>query len=229
MSKPEGYPKISVIICTLNEAENLSYVMPKIPNWVDEIILVDARSTDRTVEVARKLRPDIRILQQPGKGKGNALKYGIENASGEIIVTLDADGQTDPAEMPRFIEPLLSGYDFAKGSRLVSGRPSSMPWHRWFGNYLIFNTCNALYHTKFTDLCCGYNAFWRKILLEANLWAKDNWNYEPFIIAKLLKGRLKIIEIAYDYKARINGRSRLSDWKQGLTAIKVLIRERFRG
>ena len=207
----------------------MPHVLPTIPKWVDEVLLVDGHSTDETVEVAKKIRPDIKVVYQPGRGKGNALRYGIKHAFGDIVVTLDADGSIDPEEMPKFIEPLLDGYDFTKGSRLADGRPPSMPWHRWFGNYLIVNTCNVLYHTEFTDLCCGYNAFWRKALLKANPWAKDDWNYEPSIIARVLKGGLKIIEVTYHYTGRIEGQSKLPDWKQGLTAIKVLIRERFRG
>jgi len=94
---PESpYPKVSVIVCTLNEANNLPYVLPKIPEWVDEIILVDGHSTDDTVEVAKKLCPNIRIFYQPGKGKGDALKYGIKHATGDIIVTLDVMGLLTP-------------------------------------------------------------------------------------------------------------------------------------
>jgi len=111
MDKPEGCPKITALICALNEEENLLHVLPKIPGWVDEILLVDGHSTDRTVEVARQLNPDVKVLYQPGKGKGDALKCGIKHATGDIIVTLDADGSTDPEEMPKFIEPLLDGYD----------------------------------------------------------------------------------------------------------------------
>jgi hypothetical protein len=108
-----------------------------------------------------------------------------------------------PEEMPKFIEPLLNGYDFAKGSHLSYGRPPKMPWHHWLGNYLIVNACNILYRTRFTDLCCGYNALWRETLLKANPWAKDGWNYEPQITARVLKRRLKIVEVTYPYKVRI--------------------------
>ena len=144
MNKPKNCPKISVIICTLNEAESLPHVLPKIPDWVDEILLVDGNSNDATVEIARKLCPRIRVLYQTGKGKGDALKYGINEAKGEIIVTLDADGETPPEEIERFINPLLEGNDFAKGSRLFRRRPHKMPVYRWFGNKVLAYTCNIL-------------------------------------------------------------------------------------
>ena len=228
MNRPENCPSITVLVCTLNEEKNLPHVLPKIPRWVDEILLVDGHSTDNTFEVAKEIRPEVKVLYQPDRGKGDALRYGIEQASGEIIVTLDADGQTNPEDIERFITPLLGGYDFAKGSRLACGRPRNMPWRRWFGNKVIVNTCNVLYHTKFTDLCCGYNAFWKTTFLKTNPWIENDWDYEPSIIARVLKDRLKIIEVSHGYRSRIDGQSKLPDWKQGLTAIKVLIRERFR-
>src|SRR5437868_14684742 len=105
---------VSVVIPTLNEAENLPHVLPRIPDWVDEVLLVDGHSTDRTVEVARELRPDIRIMMQEGRGKGAALRTGFTAASGDLIVMLDADGSTDPAEIPAFVGALLAGADLAK-------------------------------------------------------------------------------------------------------------------
>ena len=228
-SRPIGCPATTVLICALDEEGGLPHVLPRIPGWVDEVIVVDGNSTDRTVEVVGQLCTRARILYQPGNGKGNALRYGVENATGEIVVTLDADGQTDPARIDTFIAPLLDGYDFAKGSRLALGRPSAMPRKRWFGNRAIAATCNVLLGTDFTDLCSGYNAFWRDRLLRIHPWDRDDWNYEPLLIARALKGKLRVTEVPYDYEARVSGSSKLPDWRQGLSAIKVLIRERFFG
>ena len=87
-----AYPKITALVCALNEASNLPYVLPKIPPSVDEVLLVDGHSSDGTAELAHQLWPGIRVLQQPGKGKGEAMRFGIQQAAGDIIVTLDADG-----------------------------------------------------------------------------------------------------------------------------------------
>src|SRR5262245_43111345 len=110
---------VSVIIPALNEAKNLPYVLPRIPSDVHEVILVDGHSTDDTVQVARSLLPTIRIVTQDGRGKGAALRSGFAAATGKIIVMLDADGSTDPGEIPAFVGTLLAGADFAKGSRFL--------------------------------------------------------------------------------------------------------------
>ena len=228
IEKPQGNHKVSVVICTLNEEGNLPFVIPRIPAWVDEVMLVDAHSTDNTVEIAQQLRSDIKILYQPKEGKGDAMRYGIEQTNGDIVVMLDAGGQNNPEDMGELIKPLLNGYDFVKGSRLARGRPHDMAVNRWLGNSVIALTCNLLYGTKFTDLCSGYNAFWRESFLTINPWAKENWGYEPLFIARVLKNKLKIREVPHSYTKRINGKSNLPDLKQGFTAIAVLFRERFR-
>jgi glycosyltransferase involved in cell wall biosynthesis len=218
---------VSVIICTLSEAENLPHVLPRIPDWVDEVILVDGHSTDDTVEVAKKLRPDIKVLFQPGKGKGDALKCGFKHASGDIIVTLDADGSTDPEEMPKFIKPLLNGYDFAKGSRFLEGSPK-MPRHRKFGNWVLATTSNILFGTKYTDICSGYNAFWKKALDRVKL-SSDGFEMEQELNVKIKKRGLKVVEVPYQDKGRHSGTSKTQDVRQGFKDLFTILRERFRG
>ncbi len=229
MKRPEEYPKITVLICALNEAESLPYVLPKIPNWVDEILLVDGHSVDGTVEVAKKIRPEIKVLHQPGKGKGDALKCGVKHASGDIIVTLDADKATDPEEMPKFIEPLLDGYDFAKGSRFVQGFPPNKPKHRILGNLIIAATFNILFFRRYTDLCSGYNAFWKNRVKEINLWSSDGFQNEPLINVRIRKKGLRVIEVGHLDQGRAKGEVKESSWRQGFKAIKSIVRERFSG
>ena len=101
--------RVSVVIPALNEAGNLPHVLPLIPRGVHEVILVDGQSTDGTATVARGLLPRIRLVQQHGPGKGSALRTGFAAATGEIIVMLDADGSTDPREIPVFVDALTHG------------------------------------------------------------------------------------------------------------------------
>ena len=222
--------EVTVLICALNEEDNLPYVLPQIPQYIDEILLVDGHSTDGTVGVAKKLCPDIRILYQPGRGKGDALRYGLKHSTGDIIVTLDADGATNPEQIPAFIEPLLSGYDFAKGSRFALGLPHNKTWHRILGNWIITITFNILYFRRYTDLCSGYNAFWRsKMLGVMNPWPSDGFENEPLINSRVRKKDLKVIEVGYIEQARLSGNIKERSWRQGTKAIKSIIRERFRG
>ena len=114
-------PRISIVIPTLNEAENLKLLLPRIPDWVHEIVVVDGCSVDGTAEVAQGSRPDVRVVLERRRGKGVALRAGFEAAEGDVIVMLDADGSTDPTEIPAFVGMLLAGCDFAKGSRFLQG------------------------------------------------------------------------------------------------------------
>ena len=220
-------PKVTVLVCALNEEENLPHVLPKIPSWVYEVILVDGHSTDNTVDLARKLCPSIRILYEPRKGKDNALKFGIENAEGDIIVTIDADGNTDPSEIPQFVAPLMNGYDFVKGSRFLKTRPAKMPWYRRFGNWILCTEVNVLFGLKFTDVCSGYSAFWK------DEWAKinfpDDFGYEPLLIIRVKNAGLKILEIPNYDAGRLSGKSKLPNWQQGWGAFKAVLMERFGG
>jgi glycosyltransferase involved in cell wall biosynthesis len=227
-AKAERRLTITALICTLNEEETLPHVLPQIPDWVDEVLLVDGYSTDNTVTVANRLRADVRIVHQPGRGKGDALKYGIEQANGDIVVTLDADGTTDPADMPRFIEPLLRGHDFVKGSRFAVSQPAGKPWHRVFGNWVIVTAYNILYRTNYTDLCSGYNAFWKQAMARVDLsgWTSQE---EPLLNARVRKAGLKTTEVGHHDRGRIGGETKQPSWRQGFGAVRTVIRERFRG
>jgi glycosyltransferase involved in cell wall biosynthesis len=157
--------RVSVVIPTINEAANLPHVFARLPRGLHEVIIVDGHSTDDTIGVARMLRPNVRVVLQNRRGKGNALACGFAAARGEIIVMLDADGSTDPAEIPLFVSALIEGADYAKGSRFVRGGGSDdiTPLRR-AGNSVLNAVVNLLYRSRYTDLCYGYNAFWARCL-----------------------------------------------------------------
>lgn len=185
---PESpYPKVSVLICAYNEEDSIAFVLKKIPQWADEVVLVNGHSTDKTVEIAKGTLPKIKVPYEPNKGKGDALRYGFKQVTKDVVVTLDADGATDPEEMPKFIKNLIEGYDFVKGSRYLLKLPAKKPAHRIFGNLLIAAIFNLLYGTNFTDLCSGYSAFRRKRLLQVDMKTKDCFEDEPLMIAKIRK------------------------------------------
>ncbi|MDD4923409.1 MAG: glycosyltransferase family 2 protein [Dehalococcoidales bacterium] len=225
VQKPANCPAISVIICALNEAENLPHVLPGIPGWVDEILLVDGHSNDSTIEVAKTIRPDLKVIAQPGKGKGDALKFGFKNATGEIVVTMDADGSTDPADLPKYIEALINGYDFAKGSRFLNANPK-MPLYHKFGNRVLISTTNILFGTRYTDVCSGYNALRKEDFLRLNL-RYDGFEMEQEMVVKAKKAGLKAVEIRQIDKGRIGNVSKVSSFKQGFKDFFIIIKERF--
>jgi len=227
MNKPKDYPKISVIICTKNEAKNLPHVLPKIPSWVDEIILVDGHSRDKTVEIAKNISPRTKILFQPDTGKGNAIRYGTQQSTGEIIITLDADGSTDASEIMNFIDPLLNGYDFAKGSRFLKTRPI-LPPLRCFGNQFFAVLTNVLYGSNYTDLCAGLNAFWKRIIPTLDP-TGNSFMDEPTLNIRLRKRRFKVKEVTQHDTGRINGKANEGFLTQGWRIFSIIIRERFNG
>ena len=219
---------VSVVIPAMNEAENLPYVLPRIPTWVHEVILVDGYSTDGTVAMARELWPSIRIVRQQGRGKGAALRSGFAAATGDIIVMLDADGSTDPAEIPIFVGALLAGADFVKGSRfLQGGGTSDMSLHRKLGNWGFAMGVRLLFGGIYSDLCYGYNAFWRRILPQMELYG-DGFEIETIMNVQALRSGLKVVEVPSFEAERVHGVGRLRTIPDGWRVLKTIVRERLR-
>jgi glycosyltransferase involved in cell wall biosynthesis len=217
---------ISVVIPALNEAANLPHVLTRIPAIVDEIVLVDGHSVDDTVAVARALRPDVRVVLQDGRGKGNALACGFAAASGDIIVMLDGDASNDPGEIPQFIEALLGGHDFAKGSRFAEGGASTdITPVRAAGNRVLGFAVNVLFRTRYTDLCYGYNAFWRHCLPHMHVTC-DGFEVETLINVRVARAGLAVAEVASIEHPRMYGESKLSVVRDGIRILKMIVRER---
>jgi glycosyltransferase involved in cell wall biosynthesis len=226
---------VSVVVPTLNEARNLPAVFALMPE-VFEVIVVDGRSTDDTVKVARSLRPDVRIVHQTRRGKGNALAAGFAAARGDIIVMLDADGSADPREIPRFVRALVEGADFAKGTRFAAGGGSSdITRFRRLGNKALNGLVNVVYKTQFSDLCYGYNAFWTYCLPVINiepgepgedmLWG-DGFEIETLINVRIAKAGLKISEVPSFEADRLHGVSNLNAVSDGIRVLKMIVTER---
>jgi glycosyltransferase involved in cell wall biosynthesis len=223
----QQYPQISVVIPARNEEQNLPYVLSRIPHFVHEIILVDGHSTDATVEVAQRIYPCIRILAQNGTGKGNALRQGFAASTGDIIVMLDADGSTDPAEIPRFVEALMHGYDVAKGSRFLRGGGSQdLTLLRAIGNFSLSRIVNFLFGTHFSDLCYGYNAF-KSYCLEHMSIDCDGFEVETQLHLRMHKAQLAVIEIPSVEYPRLYGKSNLRTFRDGWRVLRTILREKY--
>jgi glycosyltransferase involved in cell wall biosynthesis len=219
-------PTVSVVIPAMNEAANLPHVFATLPRWVDEIVLVDGHSTDDTAAVARVLCPEAKIIAQTGWGKGDALMAGFAAATGDIIVTIDADGSTDGAEIVQFVGALVAGADFAKGSRFSgSGRSDDITRVRRCGNRVLNMLVNRMFRTQFTDLCYGYNAFWARHLdaLQINC---AGFEIETLMNIRAARAGLRIHEIPSHERRRIFGASNLRAFRDGWRILKVIMRER---
>ncbi|HEY0002886.1 MAG TPA: glycosyltransferase family 2 protein [Actinoplanes sp.] len=228
-----------MIVPALNEARNLPHVMAGLPE-VDEVILVDGGSTDDTVDVARRLMPGIRVITQNRRGKGNALACGFAAATGDIIVMIDADGSTDPKEIPSFIAELRGGADFAKGTRFGgTGGSADITRLRLVGNRCLSLLVNVLFGTRYSDLCYGYNAFWARHLKvfdldstspapagkrDGRLWG-DGFEIETLLNLRAARARLTIVEVPSFEQPRIHGESNLNAWTDGLRVLRTIARE----
>jgi CTP:molybdopterin cytidylyltransferase MocA len=218
-------PSVTVVVPALNEAMNLPYVLPLIPRWVSEIILVDGRSTDGTPAMALSLRPEVKVIEQDGMGKGDALRAGFKAASGDIIVMLDADGSGLPGEIASFVGALVAGADFAKGSRFAQGGGTEdITTFRRLGNKAFVLMTRLLFGGQYTDLCYGYNAFWKRHLELLNLDA-DGFEIETMMNLRALYGGLKVVEISSFEARRRFGNSRLRPVPDGFRVLRTMLWE----
>ncbi len=200
-------------------------MLPRIPAWVDEIILVDGRSSDGTVELACDLQRNARIVIQHGRGKGAAIRSGFAAATSDIVVLIDADGSTDPHEIPSFVGALLAGADFAKGSRfLQGGGTDDMPWIRRAANKGLTMLANLIAGTHYTDITYGYNATWR-IHAHALGLDIDGWANEIITNLRAARNGLRVVEVASIEHERIAGQAKLAAFAAGWTILKAMLSE----
>ena len=223
--KHEQEMKISIIIPTLNEAKNIKYVFPFIPKYIDELVVIDGNSTDGTIEEILKFRNDAKIIIDKTPGKGSALIKGFSVATGDIIIMMDADGSHDPNEIPSLLEPVLNGYDVAKGSRLLPGGGSDdfTPFRR-LGNKIFITMVNKMYGAEYTDLCYGYRAF-KKEAIKKMCCKSHGFEIETEQSILMLKVGLKIKEVpSFEFKRKY-GESRLHSFRDGWRILMIIVRE----
>jgi glycosyltransferase involved in cell wall biosynthesis len=211
---------VSVVIPTLNEAKNLAWVLERLPDCVDEVIIVDGRSTDDTIAVALKVRPDARILLERAPGKGAAVRAGFAQARGDLIVMLDADGSMDPSEICRYLAPLENGYELVKGSRFMpSGGTTDISRIRALGNLALVN---RLFGCRFTELCYGFMAFRREALPRLRL-ASTGFEIETEIVVHAMRAGLRVVEVPSFESERHFGKSNLHAVRDGVRVLRTLL------
>jgi hypothetical protein len=223
--REDGRPTVSVVVPALNEADSIGWVLENIPAWVDEVVLVDGLSIDRTEVVARTLVPNLVVVHQRSRGKGAALRAGFHAARGDIIAMIDADGSTDPRELGRFVDALAAGADFVKGSREMDqgGSVDFTPVRRT-GNLAFVKLANVMYGTHFTDLLYGYCAFWREYLEDLQLSA-DGFEIETQLVVNAVKAGLEVAEVPSVELERRAGASNLNAFRDGLRILETMLIE----
>jgi hypothetical protein len=215
-------PTISVVIPTLNEADNLPFALSTLAGLNCEVIVVDGRSTDDTARVAQALHPDVRVVREERKGKGAALQAGFAAATGDIIVMLDADGSADGREIPEYVRALTNGADFAKGTRFAAeGGSADITLFRSAGNWVLNQAVNGLFGSQYTDLCYGYNAFWRDCLPYLSVDC-DGFEVETLMNIRAIRSGLRVVEVPSYESVRIHGHSNLRAIRDGLRVARTI-------
>lgn len=220
------HPTVSLVVPAINEAENLPTMFSTIPSDVCEVVLVVPSPEDPTVEVALSLRDDVRVIVQEVPGKGNALIAGFNACRGDVIVMLDADCSMDAAEIPLFVDALVDGADFVKGSRYLDGGGSAdITPIRSAGNIALRDAVNVLYGTRYTELCYGYMAFWRSALEELRVDA-EGFEVETLMSIRAKTAGLEVAEVPSMEYPRLHGESNLHPVRDGMRILHVIVREK---
>jgi Glycosyl transferase family 2 len=246
MSPAPGYagrsPTVSVVIPALDEAGNIALVLENLPPMVGEVIVVDGGSGDDTVAVARHAYPGVQVVRQTRSGKGNALACGFAMCQGDIVVTLNGDGSTDPGEIPRFVDALLAGAEAAHGSRFrIGGADLAASRLERFADGLLSRMVNNAFGTRFTDVGSSYNAFWRTRLEALGLpgpdvsgrrgtrpvWG-DGTEIESLVTIRMAAEGMRVMEVATTRYPRLHGTRRRRRLSRAVHGVRVLLRERRR-
>ncbi len=220
-----GNYKITVVIPCLNEEEAIGLVLDKIPEFVDEVIVVDNDSTDKTAEIARK--KGAKVIHEKIRGYGRAYKTGLKNATGDIIVTLDGDHSYPVDSISYLIENLLkSDVKFLSASRFPVQNPESMSFKHKFGNVILSIAMSLLYFRWVRDSQSGMWIFFKDILNHMSLKSDLMAFSEEIKIEAIRNKNIGFKEIPINYSNR-KGEIKLRPWRDGFNNLWFLFKKRF--
>ncbi len=217
--------RITVVIPCLNEEKGIVEVLARIPSFVDEVIVVDNNSTDKTAEAARSM--GARVLHEEVRGYGRAYKTGLLRSRGDIIVTLDGDHSYPPDAISYLLEAFLhSGVRFLSASRFPLKNKKAMSFKHWAGNKLLSLAMSILYFRWVRDSQSGMWVFERSSLSEMRLVSDGMAFSEEIKIEAITRKRIGFKEIYVDYSNRM-GEIKLRPWRDGFRNLHFLFRKRF--
>jgi glycosyltransferase involved in cell wall biosynthesis len=217
--------KISVVIPCYNEEDGIRSVIQSMPPYVDEIVVVDNNSTDKTSEIARSLGAN--VIFQPIKGYGAAYLAGLPAATGDIIATLDGDGTYPADEISILVDALEDRQlDFISGARFPLRNGGAMNFTNKVGNWVLTVTTALLWFRPLRDSQSGMWVFRREVLSKIRLTSHGMPQSEEIKIEAIEKLGKKFAEVGIDYRPRI-GEVKLQKWRDGWLNLSFLFNKRF--
>jgi glycosyltransferase involved in cell wall biosynthesis len=237
--------KCSLVLPVRNERQNIERLVGSVPDFIDEIIVVDGNSTDGSFEIARTIDKVSIVVRQAHKGKGAALSLGFSISTGEYVFVMDTDGSMNPGELQLLAEALRSGASAAKGSRnLVGGGSDDITQFRNAGNDFLTWLTNRLYRASLSDITYGYWGLRRETLHDLGLIFFDSkdprifshramtygqgFEIEALMLCRILRAQRTLVEIPCWEHERWSGSSNLHAVSDGLRTLRAILRERFR-
>ncbi len=231
-AEPRTYHTLTVIMPVYNERATVAEVIRRIravelPVLL-QVVVVDDASSDGTDKVLKAVEDStVRVISHPeNRGKGAAIRTGLEAARGDLVLIQDADLEYDPDDWPRMLDPILKGKArVVYGSRFTGERKNMLPLH-WFGNRFLSLVTNVLYRSTLSDMETCYKLFDAQVL-EGMTLVSNRFDFEPEVTAKVLRRGHRIYEVPISYAGREMHEGKKITWRDGFSALAALVRYRF--